>query len=68
MNQHTHGSFEQNFEVNALMYDPKVTLDMKAQFEDYLSRSDLLTLEQHDKRSTSDRVKERLARLFSPLM
>jgi cardiolipin synthase len=61
-------SFEQNFEVNALMYDPKVTLDMKAQFEDYLGRSDLLTLEQHDKRSTSDRVKERLARLFSPLM
>ncbi|PQB05992.1 cardiolipin synthase [Aureitalea marina] len=61
-------SFEQNFEVNAMMYDKEVTMEMKKQFNYFLSKSKLLTLEEHDKRPASDRVKERLARLSSPLM
>ena len=61
-------SFEQNFEVNALIYDRKVSLEMKAQFAKYQQESKLLTLEEHDRRSDLDRAKEKLARLSSPLM
>ena len=61
-------SFEQNFEVNALVYDRKVSLEMKEQFAKYQDQSKLLTLEEHDKRSDLDRLKEKLARLSSPLM
>ncbi len=61
-------SFEQNFEVNALIYDPDVTLDMKKQIELFIQDSHLLTLEEYDRRSNLDRVKEKLARLSSPLM
>ena len=61
-------SFEQNFEVNALIYDRKVSLEMKAQFAKYQQESKLLTLEEHDQRSDLDRIKEKLARLTSPLM
>lgn len=61
-------SFEQNFEVNAMMYDRQVTREMKDQFDLFLEKCTLLTLEEHDKRPTTDRVKEKMARLFSPLM
>lgn len=61
-------SFEQNFEVNALIYDRDVTLQMKEQIATFEQDSHLLTLEEHDKRSDLDRVKEKLARLSSPLM
>ena len=61
-------SFEQNFEVNALIYDRKVSMEMKKQFDKYQQESQLLTLEEHDKRSDLDRMKEKLARLSSPLM
>ena len=61
-------SFEQNFEVNALIYDREVSLKMKDQFYKYKEDSKLLTLEEHDKRSDLDRMKEKLARLLSPLM
>ena len=61
-------SFEQNFEVNAMMYEREVTLEMKAQFNTFLEKCTLLTLEEHDKRPNVDRFKEKMARLFSPLM
>ena len=61
-------SFEQNFEVNALMYDAEVTSAMKEKMIEFAENSHLLTLEEFDKRSNLDRVKERLARLSSPLM
>ena len=61
-------SFEQNFEVNALIYDRKVTMEMKEQITKFKEDSHLLTLEEHDARSDFDRIREKLARLSSPLM
>lgn len=61
-------SFEQNFEVNAVMYDEEVTQDMKNKMIEFGENSHLLTLEEFDSRSNLDRAKERLARLSSPLM
>lgn len=61
-------SFEQNFEVNALIYDKEVTKTMKRQFAVFQKSSKMLTLEEHTARPNIDRVKEKLARLSSPLM
>jgi cardiolipin synthase len=61
-------SFEQNFEVNALIYDKDVTMTMKKQFSLFQINSKPLTLEEHATRPKIDRVKEKLARLSSPLM
>ncbi|MEP0133703.1 MAG: cardiolipin synthase [Eudoraea sp.] len=61
-------SFEQNFEVNALIYDKDVTMTMKKQFSLFQNNSKPLTLEEHATRPNIDRVKEKLARLSSPLM
>ncbi|MGB5360860.1 cardiolipin synthase [Eudoraea sp.] len=61
-------SFEQNFEVNALVYNKEVTMTMKKQFASFQKNSKQLTLEAHKARPNIDRVKEKLARLSSPLM
>jgi len=61
-------SFEQNFEVNALIYDKEVTMNMNRQFAVFQNNSKLLTLEEHTARPNINRVKEKLARLSSPLM
>jgi cardiolipin synthase len=61
-------SFEQNFEVNALIYNKEVTMNMKRQFNIFLEKSLQLTPEEHSARPKIDRVKEKLARLGSPLM
>ncbi len=61
-------SFEQNFEVNALIYDKEVTMNMNRQFVVFQNNSKLLTLEEHTARPNINRVKEKLARLSSPLM
>ena len=61
-------SFEQNFEVNALIYDRDTTLEMKEQIHQFEQDSHELTLEEHDQRRNVDRVREKLARLASPLM
>ena len=61
-------SFEQNFEVNALIYDKEATMTMNKQFALFQNNSKQLTLEEHTARPNIDRVKEKLARLSSPLM
>lgn len=61
-------SFEQNFEVNALIYNKEVTMTMKKQFALFQNNSKELTPEEHSGRPSIDRVKEKLARLASPLM
>ncbi len=61
-------SFEQNFEVNAIMYDTKTTLQLKKQFELFLQDSEILTLEKFRKRKRLDYIKENFARLVSPLI
>jgi cardiolipin synthase len=59
---------EQNFEVNALIYSKEETISMKSQFSSFQKNSKQLTLEEHSARPQIDRVKEKLARLSSPLM
>ncbi len=61
-------SFEQNFEVNAIIYDEETTLSLKEQYGVFEKGSKLLTLEEHAARPTIEIVKEKLARLSSPLM
>jgi cardiolipin synthase len=61
-------SFEQNFEVNALIYSEEETITMKRQFSVFQKNSKQLTLAVHALRPKIDQVKEKLARLSSPLM
>ena len=61
-------SFEQNFEVNALIYDEKTTLDLRARFLEDLEQSEEVNLNEWRTRSKSQKLKESLARLFTPLL
>jgi cardiolipin synthase len=61
-------SFEQNFEVNALVYDEKITLDLRERFLEDLKQSDEVILDQWVTRSKSQKMKESVARLFTPLL
>lgn len=61
-------SFEQNFEVNALIYDEAITMKLKERFITDLAQSDLIDLETWQKRSKFQKVKESLARVFTPLL
>lgn len=61
-------SFEQNFEVNAFIYDEGKAREVKAYFMDDLNESELITLDKWIKRSKWEKTKESFARLFSPLL
>jgi cardiolipin synthase len=61
-------SFEQNFEVNALIYDEETTLELRARFLTDLEDSEELHLHEWQSRSKSQKIKESLARLFTPLL
>lgn len=61
-------SFEQNFEVNALIYDETVTMKLRERFLDDLNKSEEIDLKSWQKRSKSQKIKESLARIFSPLL
>jgi cardiolipin synthase len=61
-------SFEDNFEISALVYDRAVTGELKAGYEADLRSSRLVTLPEWDKRSNWKGALESLARLLSPLL
>lgn len=61
-------SFEQNFEVNALVYDETITLELRKRFLEDLDQSEELDLVSWQKRSKIHKFKESMARLFSPLL
>lgn len=61
-------SFDQNFEVNALIYDEKVATQLKNGFIDDLTYCHLLTLEEHCNRPITRRIAEGVARIFSPIL
>ncbi len=61
-------SFEQNFEVNALIFDPKLTVKMKKIFEQDLANSVRVNARTWRRRPVKVRLKESIARLFSPLL
>ncbi|MEG2289503.1 MAG: cardiolipin synthase [Clostridium sp.] len=61
-------SFSLNFEVNAIIYDEKTTLQVDKYFEDDLLKSTLLTKELYNKRPPIIKFKEAISRLLSPIL
>ena len=61
-------SFDVNFEVTAIMYDEKVSLELEEHFLEDLKDSELVTKKDWEERPRWDSFREGLARLFSPLM
>jgi cardiolipin synthase A/B len=61
-------SYEQNFELNAFVYDEKTAVALRDVFlEDQVKCSEI-TLEEWSNRPILTRIKESVARLFSPLL
>ncbi|MEM5565049.1 cardiolipin synthase [Psychroserpens sp. AS72] len=61
-------SFEQNYEVNALIYDKDITTALKNDFLKDCNKSSQMDYQQHLKRPKTDRLKEGLAKVFSPVL
>lgn len=61
-------SFRLNFEVNAFLYDQKLSKELVRIFEQDMEHSRILTLEEYNARSTKIRFKEAIARLLSPVL
>ena len=61
-------SFEQDFEVNAFIYDKEVARKLRDAFLEDMNNSTRVSLEQWRKRSRWEKFKESFARLFSPIL
>ena len=61
-------SFEQNFEVNAFLYDEEIARDVRLDFEEDQKDAYLVEYDMWMKRSRKQKAKESFARLFSPLL
>ena len=61
-------SFALNAEINLLIYDRQVVEQLKVIQEDYFRNSDLLTLEQWQKRSALEKVVQNTARLMDSFL
>lgn len=61
-------SFEQNFELNTIVYDKDVTGELISIYEEDLNNSVEVEERYWKVRSLKNRIKESLARLFSPLL
>ena len=61
-------SFEDNFEVTAMIYDRQVTDRIERRFLSDLEGCTRLTRKRWATRSRTDIFKESVARLFSPLL
>jgi cardiolipin synthase len=61
-------SFDQNFEVNALLYDAKATEQLEATFFQDLEESIELELKSYRSRPRSRKLKEGISRLLSPIL
>ena len=61
-------SFMLNFEINAFIYDKEVIDIMTKDFLEDMKNSEELKLEEFNNRSMIKKVKESIARLFSPIL
>ena len=61
-------SFMLNFEINAFIYDKKIVERMNKDFFEDLNNSEELTLDEFSKRKLGKKVRESIARLFSPIL
>ena len=61
-------SFEQNFEINAFIYDREVAQTLKEAFMKDIEDSVPVDIRRWEARSKWSRFKESFARLFSPVL
>lgn len=61
-------SFEQNFEVNAFIFDAQTAIEVRDTYLQDLKESHIVVLEEWKKRPLLQKAKESFARLFSPLL
>lgn len=61
-------SFTLNAEISLLIHEPQVAAELRKVQADYMSESDVLTLDQWRARSRVRRLLENIARLVSPLL
>ncbi len=61
-------SFEDNFEVSAVMYDPRIAEELTGYFMQDIDNSVIITPDSWDNRSNLHAAYESIARLFSPLL
>ena len=61
-------SFALNFEMDLVFYGSEKTDELRAHQQAYIEQSELLTLEEWQRRSTARRMLENVAKLFSPLL
>lgn len=60
-------SFKLNFETNVIIYDREINEKLKKQYYIDIKNSDLMTIEVFDKRPLYTKIREPIARLFSPI-
>lgn len=60
-------SFEDNFEVAAIIYDEDISKQLEQSFVNYLSDSLFITLEEWNRRPFRNNFRESFARIISPL-
>ena len=61
-------SFDQNFEVSAIIYDEAITTELQTSYLQDLAASTYITLDNWEKRPRWDSIRESVARIFSPLL
>lgn len=61
-------SLETNFEVNAMVYDEEIAGILASQFLDDQEKSELIILEEWQKRPRMNKIKESFARIISPML
>ncbi len=61
-------SFEQNFEVNAVVYDRELAMELRDGFLNDCKKCVQLDLDTYRKRPVTDRLKEGLAKVWSPIL
>jgi cardiolipin synthase len=61
-------SFSINYELNAVIYDRRLTRELEAAFERDLEGCEAFSLAEYKKRSTLSRLRDSTARLLSPLL
>lgn len=61
-------SFEHNYELNALIFDEKISNEVRVEFNERLENANKINLSAFLNRSTKQKTLERFARFLSPLL
>lgn len=61
-------SFEQNFEINGIVYDAEIAQELKTYFQSDCVHSVELELKSFQSRPLREKLKEGMARIFSPIL